>query len=188
MKRKKGTEKTDKEHFERLWKIIPDGSPLHAIGAERLHDCIFPIDRHTLIQIDPTRKHPYSLVFAEYFSPHTDVFFKEKIDEHQIWLLKNSSDGFKVFQKQKDKCESNLECPDVRAKGVADIIEYQQNVLGGETSREAVRDIARVDNTKLFPKDTTIENRDQFNRIEKIYEKTQKSKAGRPHKKMRKKR
>jgi hypothetical protein len=183
MKRKKGTEKTDKEHFERLWKIIPDGSPLRAIGAERLHDCIFPIDRHTLIQIDPTRKHPYSLIFSEYFSPHADAFFKEKIDEHQIWLLKNNSDAFKVFQKQLEKCESNLACPDARAKEIADIIEYHQNAIGGQTSREAVREIARVDNPKLLPKDTTIENRDLFDRVEKIYEKTRKSKAGRPRQK-----
>jgi hypothetical protein len=183
MKRKEDLQVLDDKHFDRLWKIIPVGSPLHSIGADALREFIFPIDRHTLIQIDPTRKHPYSLVFAEYFSPHTDVFFKEKIDEHQIWLLKNNSDAFKVFQKQLEKCESNLACPDARAKEVADIIEYHQNAIGGQTSREAVREIARVDNPKLLPKDTTIENRDLFDRVEKIYEKTRKSKAGRPRQK-----
>lgn len=182
MKRKKGTEKTDKEHFERLWKIIPDGSPLRAIGAERLHDCIFPIDKHTHIQIDPTRKHQYSLVFAEYFSPHADACFKEKLDEYQVWLLKNKIDAFKVFLNQKEKCRSNLENQNLNDRETADIIEYHQNVLGGTTSRESIRQIARINNPKLFPKDTPAENRDLMNRVEIIYEKTQKSKAGRPRK------
>lgn len=182
MKRKTEAETLDKEHFERLCKIIPLGSPLHSIGADALYECIFPIDRHTLLQIDPTRKHPYSLVFAEYLSPHADAFFKEKIDEYQVWLLKNKIDAFKAFQNQMEKCRSNLENQNLKDRETADIIEYHQNVLGGTTSRESIRQIARINNPKLFPKDTPAENRDLMNKVEIIYEKNQKSKAGRPRK------
>jgi hypothetical protein len=182
MKPEKELETLDQQHFERLWGILPVGSPLYSIGAEKLHECIFPIDRQTLLHIDPTRKHPYSLVFSEYFSPHADTSFMEEIDDHQKWLQKNNRDAFNDLQKQMEKCESNLKNPNIRDKTVADIIEYHRNCIGGEISREAIRKIARRDSPELLPENTPAENRDLLNKVEKIYEKTQKSKAGRPRK------
>ena len=158
----------DPQHFEKLWGILPQGSPFHSIGKEKLREIVLPPDRAALIKIDPTRKHAYSLILSEFFSESPFEEWITAIHTHHDWLARNSPVDLAKFQKQLLKCADNLAAPDRMRERASDTIEYLEAQEKGLTTRDAIRKVAREHDPSLFD-DSSDANRDLLKKITLIY-------------------
>lgn len=172
----------DSEHLERLWEELPENSPLRELGKETLEDIFLPSDQRTLIQIDPTRKEPYSIVLTELFTEKPDATLVAFLFRHSLWLARNDADGLEAYNRQLYKCSIHSQNREDEKLGVAEAVEFHENTREKMATRSAIRKILRETDPDLLADMLSTEKRDLFARVEKIYS-IQKGAAHRPKKK-----
>ena len=168
--KKKEDRVTDTLHLEQLWKELPQGSPLHKLGKEALEDIFLPSDQRTLIQIDPTRKEPYSIVLAELFAKKIDTLLLSLLLKHSLWLARNDPNNLEIYNGQLQRCSSRYQdTADERLK-VADAVEFWENTHTGTPTRSDIREIIRAADPDLMGRDKASDTkRDLFQKVERIY-------------------
>lgn len=172
----------DSEHFEKFWVQLPHGSPLHELGKDTLETLLLPADHLTLIQIDLTRKFPYSIILTEIFIEEEITLLRPLLERHHQWLIKNDPDGLKDYSEQLYKCSSNFQQKDKTRLGVAEAVESFENRNERQATRQAIRKILEEHDPKLLADMLSTDKRDLFDRVEKIYS-IHKGEAHRPKKK-----
>lgn len=168
-KKKKENPNTDDQHFQRLLEEVPKDSPLGSFSERDLRGVFGPIDQFTLIQIDPTRKHPYSIVFTELFSDHSIPLIRLFLYHHQNWLAVNDPDGLEAYNEQLLKCSNSFQYKDKERLTIAGAAEYMEAVYDRGATREHISNLIREDDPKFFSKKISTEARDLFKRVERIY-------------------
>lgn len=167
--KKKENPTTDDQHFQRLLEEVPEGSPLGSLTKWDLREAFGPIDQFTLIQIDPTRKHPYSIVFTELFSDHSIPFNKLFLYYHQNWLAVNDPDGLKAYNEQLLKCSNSFQYKDEERLTIAGAAESMEAVHDRGATREHITTLIRENDPDFFSEKISTEARDLFKRVERIY-------------------
>ncbi|MDB4624397.1 hypothetical protein OAF53_01360 [Akkermansiaceae bacterium] len=167
---KKEDKITDSKQLEELWLMLPEGSPLRKLGKETLEDIFLPSDQRTLIQIDPTRKEPYSIVLTELFAERPDTLLLNLLLKHSLWLARNDPNNLEIYNDQLQRCSSRYQNPvDERLK-VADAVEFWENTRTGTPTRSDIREIIRRVDPDLMGRDKASDTkRDLFEKVERIY-------------------
>ncbi|MDB4283566.1 hypothetical protein N9894_03115 [Akkermansiaceae bacterium] len=161
---------TDTPHLEQLWSLLPEESPLRELGKETLEDIFLPCDQRTLIQIDPTRKEPYSIVLTELFAERPDTLLLSLLLKHSLWLARNDPNNLEIYNGQLQRCSSRYQdTADERLK-VADAVEFWENTHTGTPTRLDIREIIRRVDPDLMGRDKASDTkRDLFEKVERIY-------------------
>ena len=168
--KKKEDRVTDTLHLEQLWKELPQGSPLHKLGKEALEDIFLPSDQRTLIQIDPTRKEPYSIVLTELFVQNTDTILLHLVFQHSLWLARNDPKYLEIYNAQLLRCSSRYQSTADEKLRLADAVELYKNTRTGVPTRSDIRKIIRERDPELFGENMASDkNRDLFEKVERIY-------------------
>ncbi len=179
MKKKKASTDPSIAHFERLWASLPEGSPLRSLGKEQLREIALPENRLLLASIDPTRKHPYSLIICDLLEEEQIEQWLLLIGSHQSWLARHDLESLQAFQNQYLACARSLAQPNKRLESLAAATESLEALGEKATTRENLREHVRNTNPELLPSDTPHENRDHLKRLDRIYQ-ILKSPPGRP--------
>lgn len=168
--KKKEDRVTDTLHLEQLWSLLPEGSPLRKLGKETLEDIFLPSDQRTLIQIDPTRKEPYSIVLTELFTTQTDTLLLSLLLKHSLWLARNDPNSLEVYNSQLQRCSSRHQNPTDERLKVADAVEFWENTHTGMPTRSDIREVIREVEPDLMGADKASDTkRDLFEKVERIY-------------------
>lgn len=171
--KKKEDKVYDAEHLEQLWRELPIGSPLHKVGIKYLDKIFIPSDQRTLIQIDPTRKEPYSIVLTEFFTqkPYPEIL--GLLNEHSLWLARNDPNNLKVYNEQLQRCSSRYLNKAEERLRVADAAEFWEGTRTETPTRSDIREIIREFDPELLSKDgeeiASDKKRDLFKKVERIY-------------------
>lgn len=168
MKKKESPDK-DGQHFQSLWEELPTDSPLGSLSIGGLREIFGPVDQFTLIQIDPTRKHSYSIVFSEIFSTLVNPLIVILLSHHQTWLAVNDPDGLKAYNEQLLKCSLNFQYKDEERLKFASTVEYLESMTDRGTTREQITDLIEEIDPEFFSEKISTEARDLFKRVERIY-------------------
>jgi hypothetical protein len=168
--KKKEDRVTDTLHLEQLWSLLPEGSPLRKLGKETLEDIFLPSDQRTLIQIDPTRKEPYSIVLTELFTTQTDTLLLSLLLKHSLWLARNDPNNLEVYNRQLQRCSSRHQNKADERLKVADAVEFWENTHTGSPTRSDIRKVIREAEPDLMGADKASDTRrDLFEKVERIY-------------------
>ena len=179
---KKVAQITERKHLERLWEELPEKSPLRELGKETLEDIFLPADQRTLIQIDPTRKEPYSIALTDLFTEKPDASLLSLLFHHSRWLARKDPDGLEAYNSQFNKCSIHFQNTQGERLRVADAVEFHENTQDKMATRSAIREILEETDPDLLTDMLSTEKRDLFARVEKIYS-IHKGAAHRPKKK-----